>query len=223
MLALVLASCGREAPPSAVAAASAPTAPGESLSGVILRVDGLELTAVEVEPLVADIGELYPEYAPIHLRRLALTNEFLPRLAARATAREAWAAARDACLRAGQEGVPLEQLADWHGDGTYHGLGLGLWSAARRLPVGEWSAPIELPGRWVRARVDVRAPAADPREERLSLSTLTFPYLPLPAESSAEGNPLEAAIDHATLTLLDPEWAEAVPETWKHRMRGSKP
>jgi len=210
ILALALAGCGRE---MAAPVVSAPP------PGVVLSVDGLELRAEEVAPLMADIASLYPEYALLHLRRLALTNEFLPRLAARAAAGAAWTNARDASASAGEDAAVLEQLADWHGEGTFHGLGVGLWSALRHRAPGVWSEPIELPGRFVRARLDQLVPAEDPREELLRLSLISFPYL----AQEGEANPVDAAIDRSTLTLFDPDWAEAVPETWKHRMRGSKP
>jgi hypothetical protein len=48
---------------------------------------------------------------------------------------------------------------------------------------------------------------------------LEFPYVD-PEHGRAE---IERAIDRARLTLLDPDFAAAVPEAWKHRMRGSPP
>ncbi|HEX6882063.1 MAG TPA: hypothetical protein VF530_01720 [Planctomycetota bacterium] len=180
----------------------------------MLLVAGLPLTAAEVAPLAADIRVLYPEYSELHARRLALTNEFLPRLAARAQDPEGWQRAREACAAA----EDLERLAV-NAEGGFHGLGVGLWSLARHLSEGEWSGPLELAGRWLRLRLEAREPHADARQERLRLALVEFAFVPR-AESSLR---LDQAVDRATLTLLDPAFAEAVPETWKHRMRATTP
>jgi hypothetical protein len=186
-----------------------PPPPGE-----VQRVDGLELRAHEIEPLARDIGELYPEYSPVHARRLALTNELLTRLALRAVDPAGWAAARDACAAA--EPAMLEPM---HLEGGFRAIGLPLWSAARHLPPGEWSGPIELAGRWVRVRLDGRAEALDTRQEELELALLEFPFI-LPEEARERA---DAALEAVELTVLDPAWEETVPESWKHRMRGSTP
>lgn len=184
--------------------------------GTVLEVDGLALTAEEVAPLCADILALYPEYSPVHARRLALTNEFLPRLAARASDPERWQAARTACEQAGEQ---LDELTPHEVEGTFHGLGIGLWSAARHHALDQWSPPIELAGRWLRLRLLERAEHSDPREETLRVALLEFPWLDLANDPMA----LEKAIDRAHLALVDPEFARAVPESWKHRMRAEAP
>jgi hypothetical protein len=182
----------------------------------VLAVDGFPLTAAEVEPLARDILELYPEYTPVHARRLALTNEFLPRLATRALQPEPWELARQACEAAGAE---LDRLTARSDEGNFTYLGLAVWSAARHLPLGQWSEPVELIGRWARVRLDVRDVQADARAETLRVSMLEFPWLD-PAQARTA---VEFAIDHAHLVVVDPAWNEVVPEAWKHRMSGSKP
>lgn len=202
-LVLLVLGCVPEEPP-----VQAPAPP----PGTVLLVDGLALTAGEVAPVCADVLALYPEYAAVHARRLALTNEFLPRLAARAQDPEGWQRARTECERAADR---LDALVPRSEEGTFHGLGLPLWSTARHLPVGEWSAPLELAGRWLRLRLDERVERADPREERLRVSVLEFSFL----DALGVGE----AIDRANLVIVDPEFGEAVPEAWKHRMRGHQP
>lgn len=177
--------------------------------GTVLQVDGLALSADEVAPVCADVLALYPEYSKVHARRLALTNVFLPRLAARARDPEGWQSARTECERAADH---LDVLDPRSEEGAFHGLGLPLWSAARHLPVGEWSDPVELAGRWLRLRLDERIERVDPREERLRVSVLEFPFL--------DEKAVEEAIDRARLVIVDAEFDEAVPEAWKHRMRG---
>jgi hypothetical protein len=184
--------------------------------GAVLLVEGLPLLAPEVAPLSADIRELYPEYSEVHARRLALTNEFLPRLAARAQEPEGWRRARTACAEAGE---PFDGLAIRVEEGTFHSLGVALWSAARHLPVGTWSPPVELTGRWLRLRLEERVERPDPREERLRISLVDFPFL----APEAFRERVDAAVDAARLQLVDPAFCEAVPEAWKHRMRASEP
>jgi hypothetical protein len=214
LLAVALLGCAQEEPAAPETGAVGPGTGADSGHEAVLEVDGFELTAAELEPLCGDIHSLYPEYAAVHVTRLALTNEFLPRLALRASAPERWNAARAACA----EAVPdaLEPVAL---EGTFQGLGLGLWSAARRLTPGAWSGPIELVGRFVRVRLEEKRAAPDPREESLRLAVLAFPCVD-PANERAE---VDAAIDRAHLTILDPGFGAAVPEAWKHRMRASKP
>lgn len=224
MLALVLLGCAQEDPAAPeTAGAGGPGARAVSGRDAVLEVDGLELTAAELEPLCADIRSLYPEYAEVHVTRLALTNEFLPRLALRASAPEDWAAARAACAEAVPGALeptspePSPELTAL--EGTFQGLGLGLWSAARHLEPGVWSGPIELVGRFVRVRLEEKRSAPEPREEFLRLAVLAFPSVD-PARERVE---VDAAIDRAHLTILDPDFGAAVPEAWKHRMRASKP
>jgi len=185
-----------------------------NVHGAVLLVAGLPLTAEEVAPLSADILALYPEYSTVHARRLALTNEFLPRLALRAQDPQGWSRAREACAVAEE----LDSRASAV-EGGFHSLGVGLWSLARHLPEGAWSGPLELWGRWVRLRLDGKVPHVDPRLEVLRLSLVEFPFVA--TEESALRR--EAAIDRSALTLLDPAFAEAVPEAWKHRMHATTP
>jgi hypothetical protein len=181
-------------------------------AGAVLLVGDLALLATDVRPLEADILALYPEYSPTHARRLALTNEFLPRLALRSRDPQSWARAREACERA----ADLDESARGH-EGGFHALGVGLWSLARHLPEGRWSAPLELAGRWVRVRLDEKSSHPDPRQEILRLSLVEFPlYAP---EAMRERT--ESALDEAVLVLCDPAFAEAVPEAWKHRMHAA--
>jgi len=104
-------------------------------------------------------------------------------------------------------------------EGGWKLLGLATWSAARRLPPGEWSPPLEQVGRWVRLRLDARSAPADVLEERLSVSAIEFPFV----EVDQLRDEVERNIDEARLTVLDPAWEEVIPEAWKHRMHASKP
>jgi hypothetical protein len=201
--------------PEGEALDGAPASP-PAAAAAVLEVDGLPLTLAELEPLERDILALYPEYSRKHARRLALTNEFLPRLAAHAANPELWRRARAACEGLATAGLGTAEAL--HVEGDFRALGLGLWSAARRLPPEQWSAPVELTGRWARIRVTRREVAADPLGERLALALIEFPYVD-PENAAAA---LEAAIDRAHLRVLDPTLEDVLPEAWKHRMRGPR-
>ena len=216
ILALLLLGCAREAQPEPPQSALEPAPPPNAA----LLVDDLSLAADEPAALIRDILELYPEYSRAHALRLALTNEFLPRLAVRTRHTEEWERARAACAAAGGEDETLDPHLE---QGNFRTLGVGLWSAARHLPLHVWSDPIELTARWVRLRPDAKAESADPREEVLTLSVVEFPVLPPDLSGEEEQARIEAAIDASRLTLVDPLFAESVPEAWKHRMRGTKP
>lgn len=205
-----VAACA-PAEPAAVAAPAA-SAPAD---GAVLRVDGLPLTAAEIEHLADGVELLYPEYSRKHARRLALTNELLPRLAGHALQPERWQEARAACAAAFEAGAPEPRREE----GNFGILGLGLWDAARRLAPGTWSEPQELFGRFVRVRLEARDGAPDPRAEVLDVLVLEFPYLEL-AEAH---NAYDFALDRAVLEVVDPAWREAVPEAWQHRMRPDRP
>ena len=205
-----LAGCTPEESAQPVAPPPAPAA-----DGAVLRVDGLPLTAAEIEHLAAGVELLYPEYSRQHARRLALTNELLPRLAGHALQPERWAEARMACASAFEAGA----LEPHRAEGNFATLGLGLWDAARRLAPGTWSEPVELFGRFVRVRLEARDGAPDPRAEELDVLVLEFPYLALAEAQNAH----DFALERAVLEIVDPAWRTAVPETWQHRMRPDHP
>jgi len=206
-------------PGSAPGAAAADVAAGRDPaaapdpSGAVLSVDGLWIRPQDVDPLADEVQLLFPEYTRVHARRLALTNEILPRLAARSRHPETWAAAREACAEAEAH---LEELTPWVQQGTWKVLGLALWGVVRRLEPGVWSPPVELVGRWVRVRLDERTPASEPSQEVFEVSLLDFPYLELTTLAAT----VQEAIDSVRLEILAPEWDATVPEAWKHRMRG---
>jgi hypothetical protein len=180
----------------------------------VLAVNDVPIRATDVSPWTDAVGLLYPEYTPINCRRLALTNVILPRAAAREYFAESRAAAERLCVEAFDA---LEELEDPEGvEGTWRQLGLEMWHFARNLPVDEWSAPSELSGRWVLVKLEEIVPGRVPGEEKLVLRRLEFPYV----DPATVDNELRAAVDASRLEVVDPAWNEAVPEIWKHRMKG---
>ncbi len=227
-LACVGAQCadGAGTEPRAAPGAGPAAAPGAAPPGVVLRVEGLDVHADEVDALAALVGELYPEYTLNHCRRLALSEVVLPRAAARA----ARPAEREAALeraRAAQADLPaFDGDPGWDAahDARVYRLrgvwtrvgGLDLWGFARSLEPQAWGGPFERIGTFELVRLRLREPAATPAQEVLEIDLVTFPYLPegtTPAE-------LDALIDDAELEIVDPAWEEIVPESFQYRMRG---
>jgi hypothetical protein len=200
----------------------------------VLAVDEIPLFAAEVDAIADAISEVSPEFTRTHLRRLALTNVVLERLACRSRHASARERARIECANmrdllpggdeALPEGLPVVPLA-----GRFGQLDLDLWCTARRLEVGAWSQPIELVGRWVLIRVRSVERDGDgdgevsPAEVSYELEVLRFPYV-----GSAENYFLDTeasvrrAVDASVLTFVEPSWVEMVPEEWQRRMRAER-
>jgi len=196
-----------------------PPVPEDSTSwppDTVIAVNDVAIRAADVAPWAGAVALLYPEYTRVHCRRLALTNVLLPRAAAREYFAESRVAAERRCVAAFDGIDELDEPESV--EGTWRQLGLEMWSFARQLPAGEWSAPSELSGRWVLVRLEEIVPGRVPQEEKLVLRWLEFPYV----DPTAVDSELRAAIDASRLVVVDPAWDETIPENWKHRMRGLK-
>jgi hypothetical protein len=225
-MALVLGSCDGVSPTPAPPVSGSSTA-GASVPGPALRVGGVGLAREDVDRMAARIAGLYPEYEPVQCRRLALVNAFLPQLAVAGARAEARASARGSidraseALRAGAPPTALgEGLLPAHVEGPFAELGLELWSSCLAAEVGVWVGPFERTGRFTLLRVERRwDEARGPRAVQHELSTVDALYLE-PGSTAAD---VQSIIDASTLEILDPELAEAVPESWKYRMRVRTP
>jgi hypothetical protein len=227
LLAALLAACAGEAdaPAAADAADGGPAPLKPYLSGaptdVVLRVNGEPILRADVEEVASQVAELFPSHVEDHWRREALVYLVLTRatLAARfpeerATALADARAALDA-LNAGEApaGEAPKQV-----EGGWPALSLQLWSAARQLEPGAWSAPIEQIGQISLVRLVERGGLARrPQDEEIVVEVLTFPYL----DRATTADELQAFVDAATLVVEDPLYERIVPETWKYRMRGA--
>jgi hypothetical protein len=211
MLLPLLAGCGGGAPEAAD-----PDWP----EGTVVTVDDIPILLDEVDAASVWIERIDPKVTPRQLRRLALTNVSLPRAVAEAMAapgarEEARARALEALeqLRSGTWPEPPGEDGGY-GDvdeGNWQLFGIPLWGRALDLPQGEWSGPIEEPGRFLVVRVLGRTDMPHTTAIVLKLDALAFPYLP-------EGSSVELAMDEHRMTIVDPEWYELVPERTQYRM-----
>lgn len=197
-------------------------------TGTVLAVDGLAISAAEVDDAGRWVAVLEPAASENHRRRLALDNLVLLRAvcrtrfpeereAARALALEWTAHGRGerALLPAGAAGGPAPPPITVRGGAV--DLGPFLWGPASELPLDTWSEPIELVGRFMVTRVVGREPGRPPGSEVLSLECRELPYVP---EDSSTANVL-GWMDAATLEVVDPLWEDVVSLDSRTRMRGA--
>ena len=189
---------------------------------VVLLVDDVEIRGSEVQVVADAIAEMFPEYTPIHCRRIALRNVFLPRAAVSAAHSERRAEALLECERA-REALRTDpasgEAESQELRGDFRRLELGLWVYARSLEPGVWSPPFEQIGR---LRLVQLAGIEEGEEKALDVvSVRVHDFLYLPEGSTMDD--VEAAIDASRLSILDPDWGKAVSELTKYRMREEAP
>ena len=98
-------------------------------------------------------------------------------------------------------------------EGDWRALGLDVWTLALEAPPGEWSEVVETAGAFVLFRV-LEPPGARGGEGVLAVERALVPYL----ETRDARGLIESVYDQVTLTVVDPAWAEIVPEHYKYRM-----
>ena len=219
LLAAVLAcGPGKGAPPESAARARA-----DWPAGTVLAVDGVPITAEDVDRASVWIERIERPSTGPQLRRLALTNVVLPRVLAGLLAPEqrerALASASEAVrrLRAGTwtdarlpEGATRERMT-----GSFQDLGIVAWGAGMDLAQeGAWSDPVEDAGRFLVLRRLSRRDGPVPMTTVVELDALAFPYLPTDSAPAL----VEDAKDHHRLTIVDPAWRAIVPERIQYRM-----
>jgi len=213
----VLGGCSPGGPPSPATGED-----GDARGGApaVLRVDGVPVTAAEVDRVAEHLGVLNPANTRPFLRRNALVAHLLPRLSvalelpAERAGRRAEAEEALARLRAGEP--PTGELEVLRLEAAFPELGFELWSRARGLEPGRWEGPFEGLGRFLLLRLESRSGGDDPVAETFALEHVALPYVP-PDWTSTE---LDRAIDARELTFEDPDWEAFVPLAWRHRMRG---
>lgn len=194
--------------------------------GTVLAVDGVAITAAEVDRDSAVVLPLALDSTERDLRRKALMNLTLPRVIGRLMAGERLEQARAraerarALLVAGQEPAPgeppLPPLVPLHGG--YGNVGLALWGAALETEVGSWTPLVEADGAFWCARVTARHEYRMAAGTTVELECLRVPFLDDPDPAGA----IEAEKDRRTLVIVDPAWRRIVPELTQYRM-GAQP
>jgi hypothetical protein len=219
---LLAAACSPQDPAAGPTVPAALERRADWPEDTVVAVEGLPITAAEVDAASVWVERIDRKASPDHLRRLALTNVVLPAKLARLLAPDEHARALEeargalAQLRAGTWiGPPGPDGALGRREaGTFQLLGIPVWGVAHDLPEGEWSEPLELAGRVVLVRRLGRTPAPVPLAVELQVDLLEFPYL----DQQSAAADLEAAYDRFRLTLVDPAWRTLVPELLQYRM-----
>jgi hypothetical protein len=210
-------------------AACAPDAPATSTpvvwpAGTVLALNSTPISADEVDAVASIVARLQPQRTLPYLRRMALTNVVLPRVAAREVfgpgrqsalaAAEAWRAALE---RDEAPPAPLATPESEIAEGGYEATGMEVWNWALDCPLGVWSEPIETVGSWRLARVLERGAGRWPTDVVLKLDMRTFPW----SDSETLVQDVEQQLDHSKLTFVDEDWRDLVPTAWQRRLRGS--
>jgi hypothetical protein len=196
--------------------------------GTVLAIEGVPITADEVDRASVYVQTIELSATGPQLRRLALENIVLRRAIARLLAPEEHTkAAREAAdLHARLAGKITDvgpgvdpAAGAKQVTGTFQSLGLVTWGAALELPEGQWSEPIEDIGQWVVLRRTGLREGAVPMATEVSIEAFVFPWLPADQGASV----IESAYDRLHLEIVDPAWREIVPELTQYRMGARKP
>jgi hypothetical protein len=194
--------------------------------GTVLVLDDVPIRAEEVDAVGSAYAILEPMDTPLQLRRLALTGSIFPRIAARSVDPKRRAEAEDLAktyLRALEAGTlpegPLAGPIEIDRSGNFREIGFDLWRAALDLEPGHWSGVLETPGSFHVLRVKDRKEGSLAGLTRLTIGAFDFPFVQV---ETAKAD-LEAALDRARLTIVDPAWRDAVPAAWRYRLHVENP
>jgi hypothetical protein len=221
---IVLGGCS----PSGLAAPSAGArVPGEAWpAGTVLVLNEVPIRAEEVDAVGSAFATLEPQDTLLQLRRLALTNSIFPRIAAmgidpagRKTVHELAVSYLAALRGGGLPPGPLTGPIENERSGIFKELGFEIWRTAIDLEPGRWSEILESPGSFHILRVKSRKEGSLASLTRLNIGAFDFPFI----QAETARADIEAALDRARLTILDPDWRDAVPAAWRYRLHVENP
>ena len=186
----------------------------------------MPIRAEEVDAVGSAYAILEPMDTPLELRKLALTGSIFPRIAARSIDEKRRAEAEEQAktyLRALEAGTlpegPLAGPIEIGRTGNFRDLGFDIWRAAIELEPGPWSGVLETPGAYHLLRVKSRKEASLAGMTTLTIGAFDFPFVQV---ETARAD-IEAALDRSHLTIVDPEWRDAVPAAWRYRLHVENP
>lgn len=201
-------------------------APKSWPAGTVLALDDAPISIEDVDSVADIIARIEPEDGLAQVRRVALTNVVLPRLAGQKLGGEAREKARALAteyarsLSAGQSPpAPLDGPALQRIEGDFSAVGLEAWRFAIDASIGRWSDVIETVGGFELVRVDERKTASTPRETHFVIGLYFFAYV----DPKNPRGAVEAALDRAKLTYVEESWRDVVPTSWQYRLRGGTP
>lgn len=191
-------------------------------AGTVLALNGVPISAGDVDDVASWYARLQPEDSPAQLRRLALSNVIFPRIAARGVdpeLREKMRALARAYKIALDSGTlppgPLTGPMENERKGIYGALGLEAWSTALDARPGRWSSVIETPGAFEIVRLKERGKQGAAIAIELTLGVFDFAWI----DPSKSRPTIDAALDHSKLVFVDESWRDYVPTLWQYRLR----
>jgi hypothetical protein len=206
---------------------STPATPAPSWpAGTVLALNGRPITAAEVDRVGSGFALMEPNDSLAQLRRLALTNVIIPRIAAadanpeRRSEMGALAESYRAALVAGtMPPGPLAGPMEEERKGRLFALGLEVWNFALDAEIDRWSPVLETVGAYEIARVKKRMPGPSPGWTEFTVGVFDFPYVDGPDPRRA----IDEAIDRSRLVFVDDSWREVVPAAWIYRLHAGTP
>jgi len=198
--------------------ACTPSTPGEPRTwpaGTVFAIEDEPIQAQDVDQWLDTFRLIEPSNTKPSLRRKIFANMTLPLSVGRQLDPAKREAARARALEVAEQLRSDAPPAPERVTGTWKDLGLHAWGTAQRLPAGEWSDVLETVGQFYLIRtVALPSDAQDPTAA-ITVDRFAFPYI----EDFEPKQLLESGIDSMTLTIVDPEWDEIIPEHYKFRMQ----
>ncbi len=218
---LTLVACkGEETPGDPIPSAQEPPAQ-EWPEGTVLVVEGVPITAAEVDFWLPIYSMLEPTKSEHAIRRYIITNYNLPVAVGTLADPEGRERARAELqntldvLKRGQE-APVEgpQVQRIH-DTFKSDMGLDRWGMAKLTPDGEWSEAFETLGGFTAVRL-VGAPDPWLPNSVITVEHITVDYIPSPAEAREFVTEAFKAVD---VQVIDPEWERYIPTLYLHKSK----
>jgi hypothetical protein len=220
-LALSLLAACPEAEGSGPAPHPVPPPPGTAFV-----LNGVAVLGPEIDEIASDFALIEPQNSILQLRRLAIGNVVVPRIAAAGidpVAREATRGQAESYRASIASGSlppgPLLGPMEMERSGDFSKLGFAIWSEAFPLREGASSEVFETPGCFHVLRVKSRKEGSLPARTGCTIGLFNFPYVDLEPASVDIAN----AIDRSRITFLDEAWRDAVPAALRFRLHAENP
>ncbi|MDF1836707.1 MAG: hypothetical protein P1V35_02460 [Planctomycetota bacterium] len=217
---LALVACKGETKPVESDTETETTQAQDLPEGTVLLVEGLPITAEEVDRWLPIYSMLEPAKSEHAIRRYIITNYNLPVTVGAVADPEARARARarlqltlDALNRGEEAPIEGPQVQRIH-DTFKSEMGLDRWGMAKMNPTGEWSEVFETLGGFTAVRL-VGAPDQWLPNSAITVEHITVDYIP--ASDSREF--VTEALKAVDIQVIDPEWERYIPLLYLHNSK----
>ncbi len=186
----------------------------------VVTIDGVAITAAEVDAEIEPFLVFEPRSTDAHARRLAFTHVVLPRAVARLRGgAESYESAREraagvAAYVAANGEAPPEAPGEFSTYGGPRQVGWATWQSAFELEPGQWSELVAATYDFRVVRLIRREDGPTPANLVVELAVVSFPFVP---EDFSSGS-AEVHYPEHRMTIVDPAWRAIVPEWIQYEM-----